>query len=214
MRSCCCCCCCCCSHIDSHNQVRGHRTGSSHSGAEEYPREKHTQPKVVRSREGLPHGVPISPSRCDSDTSFDLLGCFMLPCCGTGTATSTARTCNNLQLLFFQVYVRRACGTYDTSKTTRDTRTYLPRGGISALCRPCSCACVHLGLILPLIQCDLTMSLFISTPLLRMQATINTVFVVVPNRIPPPVGSYALRIGYFIKNVLTTSYLYMTQSLL
>ena len=42
-----CCCCCCCSHINSHNQVRGHRTGSSHSGAEEYPREKHTQPKVV-----------------------------------------------------------------------------------------------------------------------------------------------------------------------
>ena len=37
------------SHINSHNQVRGHRTGSSHSGAEEYPREKHTQPKVVRA---------------------------------------------------------------------------------------------------------------------------------------------------------------------
>ena len=42
-------CCCCCSHINSHNQVRGHRTGSSHSGAEEYPREKHTQPKVVHA---------------------------------------------------------------------------------------------------------------------------------------------------------------------
>ena len=38
-----CCCCCCCSHINSHNQVRGHRTGSSHSEAEEYPREKHKQ---------------------------------------------------------------------------------------------------------------------------------------------------------------------------
>ena len=25
------CCCCCCYHITSHNQVRGHRTGSSHS---------------------------------------------------------------------------------------------------------------------------------------------------------------------------------------
>ena len=37
---CCCCCCCCCSHINSHNQVRDHRTGSSHSRAEEYPREK------------------------------------------------------------------------------------------------------------------------------------------------------------------------------
>ena len=40
----CCCCwwwwCRCCSHINSHNQFRGHRTGSSHSGAEEYPREK------------------------------------------------------------------------------------------------------------------------------------------------------------------------------
>ena len=42
-------CCCCCSHINSHNQVRGHRTGSSHSGTEEYPREKHTQPKVVHA---------------------------------------------------------------------------------------------------------------------------------------------------------------------
>ena len=41
--------CCCCSHINSHNQVRGHRTGSSHSGAEGYPREKHTQPKVVNA---------------------------------------------------------------------------------------------------------------------------------------------------------------------
>ena len=40
VRGCCCCCCCCCSHINSHNQVRGVMTGSSHSGAEEYPREK------------------------------------------------------------------------------------------------------------------------------------------------------------------------------
>ena len=39
----------CCSQFNSHNQVRGHRTGSSHSGAEEYPREKHTQPKVVHA---------------------------------------------------------------------------------------------------------------------------------------------------------------------
>ena len=36
-------CYCCCSHINSHNHVRGHRTGSSLSGAEEYPREKHKQ---------------------------------------------------------------------------------------------------------------------------------------------------------------------------
>ena len=59
---CCCCVCvvvvcvvvvivvvvCCCPHINSHNQVRGHRIGSSHSGAEEYPREKH-KPKVVHA---------------------------------------------------------------------------------------------------------------------------------------------------------------------
>ena len=31
--------CCCCSHVNTHNQVRGRRTGSGHSGAEEYPRE-------------------------------------------------------------------------------------------------------------------------------------------------------------------------------
>ena len=29
---------CLCSHINSHIQVRGHRTGCSHSGVEEYPR--------------------------------------------------------------------------------------------------------------------------------------------------------------------------------
>ena len=40
-------CCCCCSHINSHHQVRGHRTGSSHYGVEEYPREKHNKPRVV-----------------------------------------------------------------------------------------------------------------------------------------------------------------------
>ena len=38
-------CCCCCSHINSHDQVRGHRTGSSHSGAEEYARENTNNPR-------------------------------------------------------------------------------------------------------------------------------------------------------------------------
>ena len=32
--TCCCCCCFCCSRFSFHNQVRGHRTGSNHSGAE------------------------------------------------------------------------------------------------------------------------------------------------------------------------------------
>ena len=41
-----CCCCCCCCHINLHNQVRGHRTGSSHSGVEEY-QVCTTQPVVV-----------------------------------------------------------------------------------------------------------------------------------------------------------------------
>ena len=38
----------CCSHINSYtcNQVRGHRTGSSHSGVEEYPREKKSTNKT------------------------------------------------------------------------------------------------------------------------------------------------------------------------
>ena len=40
---------CCCSHINSHNPVRGHRTGSSHSGAEEYPREALGKPVSVRT---------------------------------------------------------------------------------------------------------------------------------------------------------------------
>ena len=44
-----CCCCCCCCNIKSHNQVRSHRTGSSHSGAEEYPRENtHTTQRGTR----------------------------------------------------------------------------------------------------------------------------------------------------------------------
>ena len=42
--------CCCCSHIDSHNQVRGQRTGSSHSGVEEHPSEKILQTKSGRAR--------------------------------------------------------------------------------------------------------------------------------------------------------------------
>ena len=37
--------CCYCSHINSHNQIRGHRTGCSHSRVEEYPKEKHTRTK-------------------------------------------------------------------------------------------------------------------------------------------------------------------------
>ena len=40
-------CCCCCSHINSHNRVRGHRTGSSHFGAEEYP-----EKKIKRTKSG------------------------------------------------------------------------------------------------------------------------------------------------------------------
>ena len=43
-------CCCRCCHINSHIQVRDHSTtGSSHNGAEEYPRENHKQPKVVQA---------------------------------------------------------------------------------------------------------------------------------------------------------------------
>ena len=40
---------CCWSHIISHTQVCGHRTGSSHSRGEEYPRENDGQPEVVRA---------------------------------------------------------------------------------------------------------------------------------------------------------------------
>ena len=47
-----CCCCCCYSHINSHDQVRGYRTNSSHSGAEEYPRE------ISQTTQGGTHQVP------------------------------------------------------------------------------------------------------------------------------------------------------------
>ena len=33
-----------------HNQARGHRTGSNHCGAEEYPREKQNETKVICTR--------------------------------------------------------------------------------------------------------------------------------------------------------------------
>ena len=54
----CCCCCCCCSHINSHSQVRGHRTGSSHSGAEEYPRENTHNPRWCTHISQLTHFMP------------------------------------------------------------------------------------------------------------------------------------------------------------
>ena len=52
-----CCCCCCCFHINSHNLVRGLRTGSSHSGVEEYPRKK-TQTKGGTRMTQLPQFMP------------------------------------------------------------------------------------------------------------------------------------------------------------
>ena len=51
-------CSCCCSHINSHNQVRGHRTGSSHSGAEEYPRENTHNPRWYTHISQLTQSMP------------------------------------------------------------------------------------------------------------------------------------------------------------
>ena len=48
----------CCSHINSHDQVRGHRTGSSHSGAEEYPREKSQTERWYTHISQLTHFMP------------------------------------------------------------------------------------------------------------------------------------------------------------
>ena len=56
---------------NSHNQVRGHRTGSSHSGAEEYPREKQKQPKVVHAYIGLVPGMCIPQLQSDWRLSCD-----------------------------------------------------------------------------------------------------------------------------------------------
>ena len=61
---------CCCSHISSHNQVRGHRTGSSYSRAEEYPREKHTQPTVVHAY--ITADAIASPETYESETHISL----------------------------------------------------------------------------------------------------------------------------------------------
>ena len=49
---------CCCSHINSHTQVRGHRTGSGHSGAEEYPRKKNTNQRWYTHRSRLKQFMP------------------------------------------------------------------------------------------------------------------------------------------------------------
>ena len=76
----CCCCCCCCSHINSHNQVRGHRTGSSHSGAEEYPREKtQTKPKVVYTHISQLTQFMPPPEKIKSEI-FSLLAAYPLLC--------------------------------------------------------------------------------------------------------------------------------------
>ena len=37
------------SHFNSQNDIRGHKTGSSHYEAKEYLREKHNQPKVLHA---------------------------------------------------------------------------------------------------------------------------------------------------------------------
>ena len=44
---------CCCFQINSHNQVRGHRTRSSHSGVEKYPRGK--DPKQTKRGTSIYH---------------------------------------------------------------------------------------------------------------------------------------------------------------
>ena len=44
-----------CSHNNSHNQVRGHRTASSHSGVEEYPVQYSYS--VLESNLGLEHAA-------------------------------------------------------------------------------------------------------------------------------------------------------------
>ena len=59
--------CCCCSHINSHNQVRGHRTGSSHSGAEEYPRENTNNPRWYTHISQLTQFVPPRQTQLTAD---------------------------------------------------------------------------------------------------------------------------------------------------
>ena len=51
----------CCSHIiNSHDQVRGHRSGSSHSGAEEYPRGNTNNPRWYTHISQLTYFMPPS----------------------------------------------------------------------------------------------------------------------------------------------------------
>ena len=69
---------CCCSHINSHNQVRGHRTGSSHSGAEEYPRRKtQTNQRWYTHISQLTQFMP-PPETINRESAYDVPGLSIL----------------------------------------------------------------------------------------------------------------------------------------
>ena len=81
--------CCCCSHINSHKQVRGHRTGSSHSGAEEYPGKEHKQTKggtrIYHSRRSscsrqikIEREIGSQPKMCEVHTGTCIITLFAL----------------------------------------------------------------------------------------------------------------------------------------
>ena len=93
---CCCCCCCCYSHTNSHSQVRGHRTGSSHSGAEEYPREE-TQTNqrwythISQLKQFMP--PPETYNKWNPESAYDVPGpywCLRLTTCAWNTDYYTA----------------------------------------------------------------------------------------------------------------------------
>ena len=65
--------------MNTHNQVLGHRTGSSHSGVEKYPTEEtQTKPKVVLSYQLLKEVLLFLPS-ATSGTQAAPTGTFLTP---------------------------------------------------------------------------------------------------------------------------------------
>ena len=101
-KGCCCCCCCGYSHINSHNQVRGHRTGSSHSGAEEYPRENTHNPRWYTHISPLTQFMP-PPELYKSEIGSHSTMCQVHACCAFFSLLTPGETNYYNNILVFRL---------------------------------------------------------------------------------------------------------------
>ena len=112
----------CCSHIHSHNQVRGHRTGSSHSGVEEYPREKHKQNQKWYTHISLQTQFMPSPKEFETVKSGVSLRCARSILVHTShysrlkTPTTLLATQKGLPCIYYTWYLSLRIRTTDASQ--------------------------------------------------------------------------------------------------